>query len=215
MHVISKTFCIASVALLSACQSAYYSAMETVGQHKRDIMVSRIEDAKESQQDAQQQFSSAVEQLSDLIGYDGGDLKQQYQITLDNYQQSEDAANEVSDRIEAIEDVAEALFVEWQSEIDQYSSQTLQRQSRAKLTATQRNYQTLMKSMRQSEQAMQPVLAALKDNMLFLKHNLNARAIGQLQGEYTSLKRDVDVLITRMNESIKRSQQFIDDIEQQ
>jgi hypothetical protein len=31
---------------------------------------------------------------------------------------------------------------------------------------------------------MQPILDALKDNMLYLKHVLNARAIGELKIEY-------------------------------
>lgn len=48
-----------SFTLLSGCQSAYYSAMETVGVHKREIMVDRVEEATEAQQDAQQQFTSA------------------------------------------------------------------------------------------------------------------------------------------------------------
>ena len=34
---------------LSGCQSAYYSAMESVGVHKRDILVDRVEETKESQ----------------------------------------------------------------------------------------------------------------------------------------------------------------------
>jgi hypothetical protein len=55
--------------LLGGCQSAYYGAMERVGYHKRDIMVSRVKDAKESQEEAQQQFSSALEEMQTLLNY--------------------------------------------------------------------------------------------------------------------------------------------------
>ena len=55
---------IASVALgavlLTGCQSAYYGAMEKVGIHKRDILVDRVDDAREAQGDAQQEFKSAL-----------------------------------------------------------------------------------------------------------------------------------------------------------
>ena len=195
---------------LSACQSAYYSAMETVGQHKRDIMLDRVENAQDAQKDAQKQFKSALEQLSELITYDGGDLAEQYEATKEQYDASKEASEEVAQRIASIEDVAEALFDEWQNEIEQYSSNSLRRQSQSKLKDTQRKYRSLIKSMHRAQDKMSPVLAALKDNTLYLKHNLNARAIGALQGEYKSIKRDVEVLIKEMNVAINQSEEFIE-----
>jgi len=195
---------------LSACQSAYYSAMEKVGVHKRDIMLDRVEGAQTAQEEAQEQFKSALEQLSSLIEFDGGDLAEQYQITEDQYEASKAAADEVTGKIESIESVSEALFDEWQSEIEQYSSATLKRQSQSKLNSTQRQYNSLIKSMYKAKSKMDPVLATLKDNTLYLKHNLNARAIGALQGEYKSLQKDVAILVDEMSKSISQSQKFID-----
>ena len=196
--------------MLTACQSAYYSAMEKVGVYKRDIMVDRVEEAKDAQQNAQQQFKSALAQLTQLINFDGGDLEEQYQLINDQYQQSEQAAANVSNRINKIEEVAEALFDEWADEITQYSSEKLKRQSQLKLKQTQRRYHKLIRAMHKAESKMSPVLAALKDNSLYLKHNLNARAIGVLQGEFKSIKLNVEVLIKEMNVAITQSQQFID-----
>lgn len=207
---ISVFLFVLSSLLLSGCQTAYYSAMEKVGVHKRDIMLDRVETAQESQVDAQQQFKSALDQLSQLINFDGGDLAEQYEITNEQYEASKSAAEDVTSRIDSVESVAEALFDEWQSEIDEYSSATLKRQSQSKLTATERQYKTLIRSMRKAQQRMEPVLVALKDNTLYLKHNLNARAIGALQGEYKSIKSDVEILIKDMNKSIEQSQKFID-----
>lgn len=196
--------------LLTGCSSAYYSAMEKVGIHKRDIMIDRVEEAKESQEEAQQQFKSALEQLSELINFDGGKLAEQYAATEDQYQASKEAADDVSSRIDAIENVADALFDEWTDEIQQYESAKLKRQSQLKLKETQRKYNKLITAMRKAESKMAPVLTALKDNTLYLKHNLNAQAIGALQGEYKAIKQDVEVLIEEMNQAISQSQQFID-----
>jgi ElaB/YqjD/DUF883 family membrane-anchored ribosome-binding protein len=213
---VQRTFMIVSaLVLLSACSSAYYSAMEKVGIHKRDIMVDRVEDAKEAQQEAQQQFKSALEQLSSLINYQGGELEAQYEQTADQYESSKAAAEKVSARIEAIEDVAQALFDEWADEITQYSSEKLRRQSERTLKDTERKYQRLINAMHKAESRMAPVLAALKDNTLYLKHNLNAQAIGALQGEYRSIKQDIETLISEMNSAIAQSQQFIDALKQE
>jgi len=202
-----------SIIALASCSSAYYSAMEKVGIHKRDIMVDRVVEAKESQQEAQEQFKSALEQMTALINFDGGELEEQYNVIQEQYEDSKKAAELVSSRIEKIEDVSEALFDEWQEEIEQISSANLRRQSASKLKETQRRYRSLINSMHKAESKMAPVLSALKDNSLFLKHNLNAKAVGSLQGEMVSIKKDVAVLIKDMNAAIEQSQKFIDMLE--
>lgn len=180
-----------SVFTLTGCQSAYYSAMEKVGYHKRDIMVDRVEAAQDSQKDAQQELTSALEALSAFTQFDGGELESAYERINDQYQQSEDAATDVRDRIAAIEDVSEALFAEWQQELSLYTSSKLRRASEKKLKQTQASYQTMLKAMKQAEQTMTPVLNTLRDNTLYLKHNLNASAVGSLQGEFASLEKDI------------------------
>ena len=40
------------ILLVSGCETAYYSAMEQVGVHKRDILVDRVDEASEAQEDA-------------------------------------------------------------------------------------------------------------------------------------------------------------------
>lgn len=214
MFSFSQKLClIVSLIALTSCSSAYYSAMEKVGIHKRDIMVDRVADAKESQQEAQQQFKSALEEMTALTNFEGGELEAQYNVIQEQYENSKEAAALVSARIEKVEDVSEALFDEWEDEIGQISSASLSRQSSVKLKETLRRYKTLIKSMHKAESKMAPVLTALKDNSLFLKHNLNAKAVGALQGEMLSIKKDVSVLIKDMNVAIEQSQKFIDMLE--
>lgn len=198
-----------SVTLLSGCQSTYYSAMETIGVHKREIMVDRVEDASEAQQDAQQQFTSALEALKALNQFDGGELETAYNTINDQYEASSDAAEKVSSRIAAIEDVADALFDEWQDELSLYTSSNLKRESEKKLNNTKASYRRMLSAMHKAEQKMTPVLNTLRDNTLYLKHNLNAAAIGSLQGEFTSLQRDIQRAITDMQAAIAESQRFI------
>lgn len=194
---------------LSACKSTYYSAWESLGVEKRDILVDRVESVNEAQEDAQQQFSSALEELTVLIDFDGGDLQKAYDEIKDQYNASKDSAERLTGRIEKVESVAEDLFEEWQEELEQYSNETLRRDSEKKLRETKRRYQSLLKAMNRSSDKMQPVLTALNDNVLYLKHNLNASAIGALQGEFDKIKRDIQVLINDMNSAIAQSSDFI------
>ena len=204
-----KLIVICLACLLVACQSAYYSAWEKVGVEKRDILVDRVEDAKDSQEEAQQQFKSALDQFSQLINFDGGELQVVYEQLKDQYEASDESASRVSSRISKVEDVAEALFEEWQLELEKYSNETLRRDSQKKLKDTQRRYGSLLKAMRKAESKMAPVLSALQDNVLYLKHNLNASAIGALQGEFSGIKKEINQLIKEMNSAISQSNEFI------
>ncbi|MFY8300095.1 DUF2959 domain-containing protein [Pseudoalteromonas sp. SS15] len=199
---------------LSACQTVYYSAMEKVGVHKREILVDRVEATKESQQNSQQEFQSALERLTTLVNFDGGELQTAYEQLNDDYESSLSAASDVSNNIDKVEDVAEALFDEWQDELGQYSNANLKRESEKKLKQTQRQFSKLLKSMRRSEAKMQPVLDSLKDNVLYLKHNLNAQAVAAIRGEFDSLKVDIQNLINDMNRSIADSNAFIEQMNQ-
>lgn len=204
-----------SLVMFSGCETTYYNAMEKVGIHKRDILIDRIEDAREAQQDGQKQFRNALEEFKSVANFDGGELESLYERLNDEYEASVDAAETISDRIDKVDSVANALFDEWRQELDQYTSQNLRRDSERKLKETQRRYQTLLAAMRRAEKSIEPVLATLKDNTLYLKHNLNARAISSLKNELGTVNRNVSTLIKAMETAIRESDSFIKELKQE
>lgn len=204
-----RTGVLCSLLWLVGCSSMYYATMEKLGIEKRDIMVDRVEDARDAQHEAQETFRSSLERFQQVVDVPDTPLKAKYEQVREAYEQSEAAADEVHDRIDAVQDVAEALFDEWQDELSRYDSASLRRSSERQLKNTEHHYQQLMKSMRQAEDRMTPVLSAFEDQMLFLKHNLNAQAIGALEGELGHIRQDVDQLIRQMEVSIKDSEAFI------
>ena len=195
--------------LLTACETAYYGTMEKLGYHKRDLMVNRVESARDAQQDAKEEFESALEKFSSVLQFDGGDLEDKYDQLKTAYDRSAARAQAVRDRIESVEDVAGDLFEEWEKELGQYSSDSLRRSSARKLSQTRRQYAQLIGAMKRAESKMAPVLTAFNDQVLFLKHNLNARAIASLQTELVSVESEVQSLIRDMNASIKEANAFI------
>ncbi len=194
---------------LWGCQSAYYAAWEKLGVEKRDILVDRVEDARDAQTDAQQQFASALEEFSALINFDGGELEAVYTRLRDQYQASKASAELVSSRIDKVESVAEALFEEWEAELDRYAKASMRRASERQLRDTRQRYQQLVRTMRKVENRMSPVLETLEDNVLYLKHHLNASAIGALQGELSQITLEVNRLIEEINQAIAESDRFI------
>lgn len=183
--------------------------MEKVGIHKRDILVDRVESARDSQEEAQQQFKSALEQFGAVVKIKNTDLKEAYDQLNKEYIDCEEAAQKVSDRIDKVETVSEALFEEWEDELKLYENKQLYQSSKRQLQKTRSRYTEMLDSMHAAEKSMEPVLKTFRDNVLFLKHNLNAQAIGSLQSEFSSLENDIDKLLTKMNKAIEQSNIFI------
>ena len=216
-HMLRKTICFAGcilfIGLLGACSTAYYKTMEGLGIEKREILVDRVEEARDAQDSASEQFASALDQFRSTVNFDGGDLEETYDRLNAEYEKSVDEAEAVSDRIEAVESVADDLFEEWEQELEQYSRADLRRSSASLLNDTRKRYKQLMASMHRAERSMAPVLTAFHDQVLVLKHNLNARAIGALRNELDSIERDTANLIKQMQQAIKEANAFIDSME--
>lgn len=189
--------------------SMYYAGMEKAGFHKRDIMVDRVQNVEESQKDAQEEFQSALEHFGSLVEIKDSNLKEAYEKFNDEYENAKEAAEDLTSRIDKLEDVSLALFEEWEGELELYANAKLKAQSQKELKTTRKKYKNMMKVMRNSEKSMAPILASFQDNVLILKHSLNAQAIGALQGEFGSLKKEISKLISQMNTSIKTSNAFI------
>ena len=200
---------------LAGCQSAYYGTLEKVGIHKRDLMVDRVEDARDAQEDAKQQFQSALEQFTSVVAVKGNNLEKKYNQLNDAYEESERKADVVHTRIGKVEDVSEALFDEWEDELALYSSTRLREDSRNKLEKTRRDYKRLIKAMKRAEKKIQPVLVAFRDQVLYLKHNLNAQAISSLKNELVAIEDNVAGLVSEMETSIREAEQFLEALRQE
>jgi hypothetical protein len=198
--------------LLGGCASAGVAMRESLGIPKREQLVDRVKDARDSQDVAKKQFESALEEFLVVTGQkgQGGDLEKQYDKFKSERERCESRAKTVTDRIASVELVANKLFAEWKAELNQYSNQTMRASSERMLYDTQSKYDQLLRSMKGAESKMRPVLAAFKDQELFLKHNLNAQAIASLSGTATQIQSDVANLIRDMEQSIAEANRFIE-----
>lgn len=195
---------------MAGCASTGIAIREQLGYAKREQLVDRVQDARDQQEEAKEQFASTLEEFKSLTGYDGGDLEKTYRKLKRELSRSEGAADDVRGRIKGIERVADAMFREWERELDEYQTESLRTASAAQLRDTRSRYGQLISAMKDAESRMDPVLAAFNDQVLFLKHNLNARAIASLDSTVLELEGEVDRLIEEMNASIGEANAFIE-----
>ena len=203
----------AALLITTGCRTTYYATMEKFGVHKRDILKENVQEARDEQKKATEQFKDALTRLRELYNIQGGDLEKTYDRLKADYDRSESRATAVRDRIGKVETVATDLFKEWEKEIQQMESSKLASQSREKLRSTREKYESLHTAMKRAEASMDPVLKQFKDQVLYLKHNLNAQAIGALKGETVDIEKEIQQLIADMNASIQQADAFIKGLE--
>ena len=200
---------LANLAACGTAQKIQYSAMEKVGIHKRDILIDRIEKTSNLQEETKQEFKSAYEQLTELVGVTDQKFESHYKALARSVEEGEQSAEKLKSRIASVDQVAKALFSEWKAELEEYQSQNLRRVSEQNLNTTKQKYARILHQMNAAYAMIQPVLNVLQDNTLYLKHNLNARAVRGISNEVLSVEEKVKVLIEQMENSIAESKQFV------
>jgi hypothetical protein len=199
--------------LLTGCQKAYYAAWEQLGKEKRHLLADEVEDVRDEQGQASEEFQDVLTRLKSMYGFDGGELEDFYLKLRDDYESCADRAESLENRIDNVKTIGADLFAEWESEIDMISNPGFKSQSRKNLTETRQRFARLERSMDRSRASMEPVLRRLNDYVLYLKHNLNARAVGALKQEADDIKLGVSSLIRDMQSSINEADRFLEHFE--
>ena len=201
--------------LAAGCSSAYYATMEKLGWEKRDLLVSRVEAARDSQDKAKTEFKDALEQFRSVVKVDGGELEQRYDVLRSAYEGADARATDVRKRVAAVEDVGTALFREWNDEIEGMKDAGLRSRSQQMRKDSLGRYDRMLAAMKKAEGSMTPVLDTMRDQVTFLKHNLNAKAVNAMRGTLTDIEGDVDRLLKDMERSIAEADAFISELGKQ
>lgn len=207
--VLMGTCFLSGLLFLTSCKNTYYAAYEKVGVYKRDLLKKRVVAARDSQQDAQQQFKDALTRLKEITNFEGGELEKRYRQLQSDYDGADARVQAVHKRIESVQTVAADLFTEWEKENAEIGTASLRATSREQLIETRRRYEEMLRALKRAEAAMDPVLHKLRDYVLALKHSLNAQAIAALKGESINIQAEIGRLLENMNTSIAQADEFI------
>ncbi len=203
--LISLIFC--------GCQTTYYAMWEKLGKEKRHLLKDEVADAQSEQKKASEEFKDVLTRVKEIYGLEGGDLEKIYGKLRDDYESCEERADDVRERIDSVEEIAEDLFKEWEKEINEIGNQKFKSKSKESLRDTKVRYARLHDVMTKASKKMDPVLKNLKDYVLYLKHNLNARAVGALKQEMGNIEIAVESLIRDINESVREAEEFLKNFE--
>jgi hypothetical protein len=203
---------VAGVAMMG-CQTTYYSVWEKLGKEKRHLLKDNVEAAQDEQEKASEEFKDALTRVKEIYGFQGGDLEAMYDKLHDDYEACEERATAVEKRIDRVERIAADLFEEWEAEIEEMTNAKFKTKSRQSLQKTKNRYASLNRAMVKAHGKMEPALRHLRDYVLYLKHNLNAQAIGALGQEVSDIEDEVEALIGDIAKSVTEAEAFLKTLE--
>lgn len=198
-----------------AVRDTKYSALEMFGLQKRDLLQREVANARDEQKEATEDFKDALQKLKALYNIPKGPYDDAYEDLNEAYEDAKKQSAEVTQSIKKVETVAGDLFLEWEKEINEIGTPELKVASAQSLNKTKKKYSEMITTLKSSEKRISPILSKLKDHVLYLKHKLNAKAIGALQGESMRIQVQIEQLVEDINKAVKAADQFINETKDQ
>jgi len=207
IHAVILSLLMLSFLFLTGCGSAYKAS----GQYKRDLLLDRIEKVRVSHEKAKTQFQQVLEQYSSIIEANSGQIRGEYNKLSKEYVKALAINDEISKKVKDVESVGKPLFKGWEKELDEYQNERMRRASEEQLDTTRSRYLKLVHSIKSSKNKVNDVLKSMNDQVLFLSHNLNKKALSVIKRDVEGVKVEVNELIGQIDEAIKESGEFIND----
>lgn len=199
----------AGVMILAGCSQTYYGTMETFGKHKRQLVTDHVLNVRDAQSSVSQKFTVALEQFQVSSTLRGVMLEEKYKELQNLYAACDSSTGKLESEIDKLNNVLDAMFEEWQGELEGYSDPQLRRASEDRLNRTMARYDKLVMGFERGTENIYPALKAYKDQLLFVKHNLNAQADGSVKQEFGKFQSQITSLLRQLDASMAECDSFI------
>lgn len=208
-----KSILLLSLLLTSSCSTVYYNFWETLGKEKRDLLKSKLNDVNNAQEDVEEQYVDNLERIRKEYNFNEGELEKTYDKITDDYEDTNEKQKELSERINKANNIATDLFEEWKNEAYQLQNKNYKRKSLQKLAITKKKYSRTYTTIKKIEKDLNKILRKFKDQVIFIKHNLNAKVIGNLKSEFNDIKIDIKKQIKNIKRSKNQTELFIKELD--
>ena len=170
----------------TACQSSgYMSSVALTGAESRQHVVEAITEGVSEQQVAEDEFESAGRMLASIQTASEAEASKLYSEYLDQIDRCARHVERFNEQISVLQAGAENLFVDWEAELEQFTSEAIREQSSRRLDAARSGFALLHEELMGVHGQMAASLSTHKDYALYFNHNL-AGSSRELLGEENS-----------------------------
>lgn len=198
---------------LAGCQTMQGALNQTkvmIGAaQKRDIMVSEVQNARVSLEEVKAQFQMSMEQFKTVLLNSQAKAEEKHKALKSETKTTSKKAEDIQDSIDSVSKAAEAMFVEWETELNQYSSENLRSSSAMSLQEVKDQNAKFINAMTLANEKAAPVITAFNDLVLFSKNSLTDQVMDSLQSELASVEESVAGAVMELDNSISEADTLI------
>ncbi|MEO8601876.1 MAG: DUF2959 family protein [bacterium] len=194
---------------LAGCSTVYYAAMEQLGWEPRDVLVSRVETARDALAEAKTRFLDALGAARAVQQATGRDAAAAQKQLRDAYAYANARAQTVRRRLAAVQSAAGELFTEWRDDVATTKDAAARARTQQLHDSAEARYQHLLTSMQSAADAMPPVLDALRDQVALHTATGSAPAANVAADGLAALERAVARSVDDFEQAIAEADVFI------
>jgi hypothetical protein len=196
--------------LLGGCSTMYYAAMSQLGWERRDILVHRIEVARDSLRATGRALDAAWRTFHAAAAADADAAVVPAHLQT-AYAHTDASARDAQQHVAAVESAGRALFEAWREDVAGTEDAALRTRDAELYERARARYDSTLAAMRQALAGIPPVLDLLRDQAAFLQRDQGPAARGALRAALAAavadagrLQQDIGRAIIEANASVQQ-----------
>jgi hypothetical protein len=167
-----------------------------------------VESARDAYVRAHDQIVEAVRTIRERA-WTGSRPQEAYDLTRRLLARCESRLHSASRRLVSARAAAAEHFDQWGRELDDYEDKTLREESRRSLNEYKARFRTVAEEMERAGKEMEKVVAAIQDQMLFIKHHRNDAALPPRPQPEVDWEARMNPMMGQTDLAVLRADEFI------
>ena len=185
------------------------------GVKQTEKLVSKANDTVGSIRAAKQQIKDTLVAYNLLVGNKVEDPKKTYKDLQKGIENTDKKVADVDQKVAAMQKEADLLFADWASNLASISSEELRKRSEERLNETRERYNGILAAGDKAGKVFNPFIASLKDQVVYLGHDLNPSALASLKPDADKLNKEAEVLFKKIDETVDEASGYITSLKPQ
>ncbi len=202
-----------SVAIALGLGLALSAGTQDEGHKRTDEHIEKIERASDEMKDLRKHLDKVFEAYHKTLREGTDKRRSSYNELVKALERCEEKTKELRKRHEEMDKQAEEYFKRWKNSVKDIKNADLEQRSEGRLETTRRRYREVSESWKGMREDYEPVLAELRDQIVYLGHDLNEDAVLSLKEDAAELEELASALFRSMEGFGSTADEYISGLE--
>jgi hypothetical protein len=210
----SRTDSIVALAL-TACLVGLATPSAQEGVKETEQFIKAGEKTSESVAAAKLQMQTTLTNYSELLGKSTKDMKDSYKNLLKNIKETDEKIADAGEHVAKMQETGKTYFDGRAATIKKVQDPALQAQGQERLTASQRGFDGVLTSLRQTRESLDPVRKELGDQAKYLESDLSPSGTASLKPQAEKTKAGASVVFAKLDDAVRTANAYFNGLRPQ